>query len=202
MAPTKRLRVQTVQLTPTVAQTATPIEEVEPPKPTPPKKKKAPPPKKTTKKQPPPKKPSKPDNSKLLAEALSHLDRSTSKQKTPSKEKPSQVHAISSLNTDSSLIDKTKEKPSAESSYIADLIRRLQVGIKLPEHGEASVAITINRSGKPVKVVVTESTSASIKQTLSQKLPNLTFSPFGGCFSNEQEHIFLLRLSNDLVWSS
>ena len=186
----------------TASPQAAPVEEVEPQTASPPKKKKAPPPKKVMKKEPSAKKPSKPDNSKLLAEALSHLDRSTSKQKPPPKQKLSQITPISSLNTDSSLVNKTKENSSAESSYISDLIRRLQLGIKLPEHGEASVAITINRSGGSVKVIVTSSTSASIKKTLTQKLPNLTFSPFGGCFSKETEHIFLLRLSNDLVWSS
>jgi len=199
----KRLRVQTVQLTPMIAHTTsseaphpqeTPPEEKKEPQPI--KKKKAPA-KKVVKKE----SPTKPDNSKLLAEALSHLNKSTTAN-TSSSSKPSSVKPISSLNTDTSLIDKAKEKGSQESAYTDDLVRRLQLGIKLPEHGEASVAITINRSGKAVKVAVTSGTSGAIKQTLSQKLPTLTFSPFGTCFPNEREHTFLLRLSNDLVWSS
>jgi len=183
-----------------------PVAKSEPQKPPPLKKKKTPTAKKEVKKQPPKKndtpKKSKPDNSKLLAEALSHLDRSSNTSVSHSKGQHASVNPITSLNTDTALIDKTKEPSSAETSYVADLIRRLQLGIRLPEHGEASVSITINRSGKAVHVIVTNSTSASIKQTLNQKLPALTFSPFGNSFPREREHTFLLRLSNDLVWSS
>ena len=90
---------------------------------------------------------------------------------------------------------------SPEACYIGDLIRRLQLNVRLPEPGEVRVKLTLKRSGAICSVEVLSGSKASIKQAIEKKLMAVHFSPFGMSFSSESEHAFNLRLSNDLVWS-
>jgi colicin import membrane protein len=153
-------------------------------------------------------------NQKLVEEALKRLDKSKSiagsghcNSKTPSTKK---VQSVGSLNVDQGVSSPSfsEDSPydgytssSPEAHYIADLIRRLQLNIRLPEHGEVRVKLTLNRTGTVTTVTVLSGKTDKIKKAIVEKLRTISFSSFGRSFSNESEHTFLLRLSNDLLWS-
>ena len=90
---------------------------------------------------------------------------------------------------------------SPEACYIGDLIRRLQLNVRLPEPGEVRVKLSLTRNGAVSSIQILSGNKASIKQAIEKKLRAVHFSPFGTSFSCEPEHTLNLRLSNDLVWS-
>jgi len=174
--------------TPTVPEPQKPTQTIaEPKKPT----------KKTTqqlsKKPPTPKKKSNPTpqpkktyNQKLIAQALQNLDRAASTKKTSQPTMP--TIALSTLPSE--------EPQSSENIYISDLIQRLQLALRLPESGEASVSLTISRSGNVSSLTINSCSSSHIRKIITNKLPGLHFAPFGQNFPGEKEHTFLLKLSN------
>ena len=109
--------------------------------------------------------------------------------------------AIAGAGTDADDSCEGYETASPEACYIADMIRRLQLNIRLPEPGEVRVKLTLKRNGAIMSVEVLSGSKASIKQVIEKKLKAVHFSPFGMGFSTESEHTFNLRLSNDLIWS-
>lgn len=157
---------------------------------------------------------------RLVAEALSRLDKSlkatsgsgsTSSRGGSSKGssgKVSRVGSVGTLHSDTgvSFGNSTTDSPefgptSKEGCYIADLIRRLQLTIRLPEPGEIRIKLTLKKSGESSSVIVVSCRNEKIKKSLLEKLKKVHFSPFGQSFPGEEEHTFLLRLSNDLTWS-
>lgn len=151
---------------------------------------------------------------KLIAEALKRLDKSRSNSSSsPAGSKTTsskRVGSVGSLNVESGVSSPSfsEESPydgyqeaSPEAHYIADLIRRLQLNVRLPEPGEVRVKLTLNRSGVVTSVKVVSGKTEKVKQAIAEKLRSITFSSFGRSFSGETDHSFLLRLSNDLLWS-
>ena len=153
----------------------------------------------------------------LLNDALRRLDRSKSTAahgggsgSGSSSGGVSQVGTVGALNVDSGVAvgeDKGDDgcdgyaSASPEACYIGDLIRRLQLNVRLPEPGDVRVKLTLKKTGAITAVLVLSGSTASIKQAIEKKLKTVHFSPFGTSFSGESEHTFNLRLSNDLVWS-
>ena len=90
---------------------------------------------------------------------------------------------------------------SPEACYIADLIRRLQLNIRLPEPGEVRLKLTLKRNGSMTNISFVRCQKESTKKAIKEKLSSILFAPFGSSFSSEPEHIFMLRLTHDLVWS-
>lgn len=161
---------------------------------------------------------------KLLQEALHRLDKSKSAAgkggggvgggkgggSGKATSSVSHVGAVGSLHADQGFVTNgsSEESPyeeylpsSPEACYIGDLIRRLQLNIRLPEPGEVKVKLTLKSNGSVFEVTIVSGKSAAIKRTIEEKLRAIHFSPFGGSFSGETEHTFCLRLSNELVWS-
>ena len=163
---------------------------------------------------------------KLLNEALQRLDKSKSAAKGSGAGSGSggtsggggggNGHGISHVGTVGALnveqgfagCEGTEDSPfqgyssaSPEAYYIGDLIRRLQLNVRLPEPGEIRVRLSLKRNGAVANVNVLSGKTASIKRSIEEKLRSVHFSPFGASFSGEAEHTFLLRLSNELVWS-
>jgi outer membrane biosynthesis protein TonB len=158
---------------------------------------------------------------KLLGEALRRLDRSKSAASHGGKGGSeggsvggsggvAHVGTVGSLNVESGLSvgrsDSADEgegyaTASPEACYIGDLIRRLQLNIRLPEPGEVRVKLTLKKSGSISSVQVISGSKNSIKDAIEKKLKAVHFSPFGTSFPGESEHTFNLRLSNDLIWS-
>lgn len=162
----------------------------------------------------------------LLSDALRRLDRSKSAAAKGSGSSgngsggspvgtsggTARVGTVGALNVDSDLVISTGSNDgdeayegyataSPEACYIGDLIRRLQLNVRLPEPGEVRVKLSLKRNGAISSIQVLSGSKPSIKQAIEKKLKAVHFSPFGTSFSGEPEHIFNLRLSNDLIWS-
>lgn len=194
---------------------------------TPPPKKTAPPPKTKTAqnkkaapaKQQAAKKPAAPTyDKKLVAEAIERLNRSQKAsqssgtnrgtKKSSSTGKVSRIGAVGSLHSDTgvSSFEGRDDAPefsatSSEGCYVTDLIRRLQLNIRLSEPGEIRIKLTLKKTGQVEKIAVVSCKNEKIKKSLLEKLRAVHFSPFGQSFRGEEEHTFLLKLSNDLSWS-
>ena len=160
----------------------------------------------------------------LLSEALRRLDKSktaTGKRggnstagggdSSSTSRSIAHVGSVGSLHAEGNLIGATDDSQedgvegyssaSPEACYIGDLIRRLQLNVRLPEPGEVRVKLSIKRNGTVAQVTVLNGKTTSVKKFIEEKLKAIHFSSFGTSFSGEAEHTFCLRLSNELIWS-
>jgi hypothetical protein len=80
-----------------------------------------------------------------------------------------------------------------------ELTSRLKRLLKLPQYGDVDIQLTLLRSGKVAKLIVTNSQNALNKDHVEKMLPTLIFPPFGNGFAGEEQHTFKIRLSNDLA---
>lgn len=85
-----------------------------------------------------------------------------------------------------------------EIGYRDELASRLRLLLKLPEHGEVKVKLTLERSGKVAKLVIVNSQSAVNRAYIEKKVPGLSFPAFGNNFEGEAQYTFLIALSNEL----
>jgi hypothetical protein len=156
---------------------------------------------------------------KLLNEALQRLDKSKSatgkgggtRGGSSNAQGVAHVGSVGALHAEGNLIGATDagqddafegySSASPEACYIGDLIRRLQLNVRLPEPGEVKVKLSIKRNGTVAHVTVLTGRTTSIKRSIEEKLKAIHFSSFGTSFSGEAEHTFSLRLSNELIWS-
>lgn len=158
-------------------------------------------------------------NKALLSEALQRLDRSRSISTGGPKGGQGggrgaayQARSVGTLHAEGGAVgfvaaaDPTDyeagyEHASPEGHYIGDLIRRLQLNVRLPSAANIRVSLTISRDGSVFSVHVLGGANGASKTGIVQKLNAIRFAPFGPSFAGEQKHTFLLRLSNDLSWS-
>lgn len=87
---------------------------------------------------------------------------------------------------------------SGELSYRDELAGRLQILLKLPEMGKIQLKLTLGRTGKFIKVVITQSESILNKQYIEKSLPSLSLPGFGNEFGGEAEHTFSITLTSEL----
>lgn len=85
-----------------------------------------------------------------------------------------------------------------ERGYRDELASRLKLLLKLPEHGDVQLKLTLDRAGKPVKVVIVKAASQINRSYVEKTLPSLKFPPLGNHFENMTEYTFLIQLSNAL----
>lgn len=85
-----------------------------------------------------------------------------------------------------------------EMGYRDELASRLRLLLKLPEHGEVKVKLTLERSGKVANLVIVNSQSAVNKTYIEKKVPGLSFPAFGNNFEGESQYTFIIALSNEL----
>jgi hypothetical protein len=90
-----------------------------------------------------------------------------------------------------------KEK-SVELGYEEELISLLQLFLRLPEHGQVKIELTLARTGKTLKMEVINALSESNRQYVQREISSIAFPPFGHRFGNEAHHKFLITLSSEL----
>lgn len=139
-----------------------------------------------------------------IASAIASLNRSGSveqKKATVSAKGAIAVpQAIGALSSDSLVAVVTDDEPltGQERSYRDELIRRLQLALRLPEYADVTLQLTISRLGKMVALKSLKSSSKKNKSYVEKTLPTVHFPAFGQNFSNEKEHTFQLRLTKSL----
>jgi len=92
----------------------------------------------------------------------------------------------------------TNSMTVGEKSYRDELAGRLKLLLKLPEHGEVQLKLTLDRSGKVLKVTITKSVSQLNRSYIEKNLPTLKFPSFGKHFDNKLDYTFNIQLSNEL----
>jgi outer membrane biosynthesis protein TonB len=90
-----------------------------------------------------------------------------------------------------------KEGGVREVNYRDKIAAHLKKALKLPEYGEVTVKLTLDRSGKVVKVESVKSESTKNKAFIERALPTLVLPPFGKEFSDLSQQTFLITLEND-----
>lgn len=85
----------------------------------------------------------------------------------------------------------------AWTSYHDEMVRRLQLLLKLPDFGEVQVEVVVDRSGKFQRMRILGSVSGKNRGYIEKELPQVQFPAFGEHFNGEREHTFTLTLRND-----
>lgn len=104
--------------------------------------------------------------------------------------------ALANLNKVSSTPTTTIETLSFEGDhYICDLVEKLQEKLKLPEFGEVTVELTLERSGKILNLVIKDAKSLPNKIYVEKTLPSIKFPIFEGSIKHENNHTFIFVLN-------
>ena len=83
--------------------------------------------------------------------------------------------------------------PRAYEELLADRLRLL---LTLPDYGNVTIRLKLNRQGKVLDVTIVKSASEENRQYVQKALPTLSLPPFGRSFGSEADHTFQLVLSN------
>jgi colicin import membrane protein len=86
---------------------------------------------------------------------------------------------------------------SKEISYTDEVGVRLKKGLKLPDYGAVKIKLTLDRTGKVVKVETISFESQKNKAYAESKIPTLLFPPFGQRFKESAQNTFVFILKND-----
>ena len=84
-----------------------------------------------------------------------------------------------------------------ETSYSGEVASRLKKALKLPDYGAVKIKLTLDRSGKVVKLEIVQSESRKNKAYVESKIPTLLFPPFGQRFKDVSQNTFVITLQND-----
>jgi hypothetical protein len=106
--------------------------------------------------------------------------------------------AISHLQIDALPVGLGTQLTPGESSYRDELASRLKLMLKLPDHGDVQLKLTLDRYGKATKVAIIKSGSSANRSYVEKTLLQLKFPPFGSHFENMSEYTFIIQLSNEL----
>ncbi len=159
------------------------------PKPKPPNNKSESKPKpkksKSESKPPPP-----PQKNKLSSDQIAKLQKAKNALANMGKIKPTKKQAecaIEGLAIDTS-----------DDRYAGQLSKALKSLLVLPEYGAVKIKLTLTRSGKVKKLEIVGSESKVNEKNIEKTLKNAKFSSFGTHFSGEDQHTFIIVLSNDI----
>lgn len=164
------------------------------------KKKEAPPPKvdkiEAKKTETKPKAAVNPKKKELLAKAQENIAKIQSTRLNPMKntanlEIPKPKSFEKELAGDSDLNDR-------EIGYRDELAGRLKLMLRLPEFGEVKIKLTLEKTGRVVKVMVIAAESDLNRKYVEKELPTVTLPPFGNNFSGMSEYTFSITLSNEI----
>lgn len=106
--------------------------------------------------------------------------------------------ALASLQIDALPATHAEAPTPGEKSYRDELASRLKLMLKLPEHGDVQLKLTLDRLGKAVKVSIIKSASSANRSYVEKTLLNLKFPPLGNHFENMSEYTFIIHLSNEI----
>lgn len=84
-----------------------------------------------------------------------------------------------------------------EVSYGSEIASRLKKGLRLPDYGAVKIKLTLDRTGKVIKVETTKSESQKNKTYVESKIPTLLFPPFGQRFKDAAQNTFEITFQND-----
>ena len=115
----------------------------------------------------------------------------TARQALQNLQKPVTVEASKSFENPSS------HAITAPQPYDQILGQRLHQWLRLPEYGEVTIQLTLNRDGTVAKALVVKAESETNRTYIQQQLPHLRFPTFGKQFPGEETHAFLLVLKNE-----
>lgn len=101
------------------------------------------------------------------------------------------------LKVDNLTFDEDSRLNVRERGYRDELAHRLKLLLKLPEKGVVKLKLTLERSGKVLKVEVTGAESKKNRQHIEKALPPLQFPPFGDNFEGSSQYTFHINLKSD-----
>lgn len=133
-------------------------------------------------------------------ESIRKIQESLSKIATKSVEKTPMVelpNVITSLAVDEQSPVGEVNVLNAEVHYKDELARRMQLYLTLPERGEVTVKLTLNRSGAVIKLVIESSTTDVNRKYVEKTVPILAFPPFGTFFSSQSQYTFTVALRSE-----
>lgn len=84
-----------------------------------------------------------------------------------------------------------------ESSYSDEIAFRLKKNLMLPDYGAVKVKLTLDRTGKVIKVEIMQSESKKNKTFIESKIPSIQFPPFGQQFQGMTQNTFVITFQND-----
>lgn len=106
---------------------------------------------------------------------------------------------IENLQVEALIVDaRTEQMNPQEIGYYGELASRLKLKLRLPEHGEVKIKLTLERSGRFLKVVIVSSASSKNREYIEKTLPKLTYPGFGNNFGQSSEYTFVIALSNEI----
>lgn len=105
--------------------------------------------------------------------------------------------ALGALHIDSIQTEGTSALTVREMGYRDELASRLKLLLKLPEHGEVKLKLTLERSGSVEKVIILSAENVSNRKYIEKTLPTLTFPSFGDNFGDHKNYTFLISLGNE-----
>jgi colicin import membrane protein len=91
----------------------------------------------------------------------------------------------------------TGEWGAKEISYSDEVASRLKMALRLPDYGAVKIRLTLDRTGKVVKVETVQSESNKNKAYVESKIPTLLFPSFGQRFQGVSQNTFVITLQND-----
>jgi hypothetical protein len=83
------------------------------------------------------------------------------------------------------------------TSYREELSERLRSLLRLPEHGDVEVKMTVESTGKIRQFSILKSLSDLNRSYIEKHLQGLQLPRFGKEFGNAREHVFLITLSSE-----
>lgn len=84
-----------------------------------------------------------------------------------------------------------------ETKYSDEVAYRLKMNLKLPDYGAVKIKLTLDRTGKVVKVETLKSESAKNKTYVETRIPTIQFSRFDERFQGSLQNTFVITLQND-----
>ncbi len=105
---------------------------------------------------------------------------------------------IDSLQVETFFAETGAQLNSQEIGYYDELASYLKLKLRLPEYGEVKLKLTLDRSGRFVKVTIVNSKSERNRKHVEKTLATLKYPSFSGNFGNLAQYTFVIALSNDL----
>lgn len=102
-----------------------------------------------------------------------------------------ELHAESLANDD-------ERFTSGETSYRDQLECLLQLHLRFPEFGSVKIKLTLERSGKFLKVSIVNARSTANRAYIEKMIPTLKYPSFGNNFAGQDQYTFVLDLSNQM----
>jgi colicin import membrane protein len=107
---------------------------------------------------------------------------------------------LGSLQVDALLIENTEgtnDWGAKEVSYSDEIAYLLKTMLKLPDYGAIKIKLTLNRTGRAIKVETLQSESTQNKVYVENKIQKMSFPSFGQRFQGVSQNTFIITLQND-----